>query len=114
MGSKSPEGHYQTPDGMKPLPFLACRWQCDPASSSNELKPAYTSPKVTRGGSSSADLDRGIVGDDDDDHDNEAASPGMMTAVDAGTYFSCHTTKFYIVTVKSNFAVRQKEKEKEV
>ncbi|PYI00223.1 methionine aminopeptidase 2-like protein [Aspergillus sclerotiicarbonarius CBS 121057] len=56
MGSKSPEGQWQTPD----------------ASNSQEFKPANPNPKPSQNGSQSADLDRGIVdGDDDDDEANE-------------------------------------------
>ncbi|PYH28406.1 putative methionine aminopeptidase, type II [Aspergillus neoniger CBS 115656] len=55
MGSKSPEGHQQTPD----------------ASNSSEFKPANPNPKPSRNGSQSADLDGGNLGDDDDD-DGEA------------------------------------------
>ncbi|PYH91013.1 methionine aminopeptidase 2-like protein [Aspergillus ellipticus CBS 707.79] len=51
MGSKSPEGHRQAPDA------------------SLELKPANPDPQVSQNGSSSADLDRGIVSDEDDDDD---------------------------------------------
>ncbi|PWY80714.1 methionine aminopeptidase, type II [Aspergillus heteromorphus CBS 117.55] len=55
MGSKNPEGHQQAPDA------------------SHELKPANPDPQVPQNRSSSADLDRGIVSDeDDDDADNKA------------------------------------------
>ncbi|KAE9369703.1 methionine aminopeptidase 2-like protein [Stipitochalara longipes BDJ] len=51
MGSKNPEGHQQTPD----------------ASNSVGSKPANPDPQISQSGSSSADLDRGVVSDDDDD-----------------------------------------------
>ncbi|KAF7957239.1 hypothetical protein EAE96_002827 [Botrytis aclada] len=54
MGSQSPEEHQQIPD----------------ASNSAELKPANQNPKHSNKGSSSADLDRGIIGDEDGDDDN--------------------------------------------
>ncbi|KAG2421771.1 methionine aminopeptidase 2 [Aspergillus terreus] len=53
MGSKTPDGHRQSPD----------------ASNSSELKPASPNPKPSQNGSQSADLDRGVVGEDDDDDD---------------------------------------------
>ena len=100
MGSKSPEGHQQTPDGTISPPPLTdhCADDVTKASKSNGLKPANAAPKVAQGGSSSADLDRGIVSDDDDDdnHDNEAAAPGMKTSTDAGT--SLHVQKKLINT----------------
>ncbi|KAE8444298.1 hypothetical protein EG329_000705 [Mollisiaceae sp. DMI_Dod_QoI] len=67
MGSKTPEGHQQTPNG----------------SNSNELKPIKASPKTTQNGSSSADLDRGVISDGDDDDDNHGVAPGINTPVDA-------------------------------
>ncbi|KAI4140847.1 MAG: hypothetical protein LQ340_007785, partial [Diploschistes diacapsis] len=38
-----------------------------------ELKPANTDPQISRNGSTTADLDRGVVEDDDDDAAHEAA-----------------------------------------
>ncbi|TVY36218.1 Methionine aminopeptidase 2-2 [Lachnellula cervina] len=63
MGSKTSEEHQQTPDD----------------SNSNGLKPANPDPKISQRGSSSADLDRGIVSDDDDDDANQDA--GMIPSV---------------------------------
>ncbi|RLL95624.1 hypothetical protein CFD26_102162 [Aspergillus turcosus] len=54
MGSKTPEGHWQAPH----------------ASNSNELKPANPDHQTSRNGSGSADLDRGVIGDEDDDDDD--------------------------------------------
>lgn len=45
------------------------------------LKPANPAPSGTQKGSSSADLDRGVVSDDDDDDANEGADLGMNTIV---------------------------------
>ncbi|KAF7903870.1 hypothetical protein EAF00_001204 [Botryotinia globosa] len=55
MGSQTPEEHQQIPD----------------ASNSAELKSANQNPKPSNKGSSSADLDRGIIGDDDGVDDND-------------------------------------------
>ncbi|EAU29595.1 methionine aminopeptidase 2 [Aspergillus terreus NIH2624] len=62
MGSKTPDGHRQSPD----------------ASNSSELKPASPNPKPSQNGSQSADLDRGVVGEDDDD-DDENEEVGVIT-----------------------------------
>ncbi|KAL5360176.1 MetAP 2-1 [Aspergillus floccosus] len=62
MGSKTPDGHRQSPD----------------ASNSCELKPANPNPKPSQNGSQSADLDRGVVGEDDDD-DDENEEVGVKT-----------------------------------
>ncbi|KAE8151533.1 methionine aminopeptidase 2 [Aspergillus avenaceus] len=51
MGSKTPDGHRQTPDATP------------------DLKPANPVPKNSQNGPSSADIDRGIVSDEDDDED---------------------------------------------
>ncbi|KAG9230750.1 methionine aminopeptidase 2-like protein [Amylocarpus encephaloides] len=69
MGSRSPEGEQQTPD----------------ASNSNEFKPSNTSPKGTRNGSCSSDLDRGVINNDDDDDDdkNQGGTPGITSPADA-------------------------------
>ncbi|TVY76170.1 Methionine aminopeptidase 2-2 [Lachnellula suecica] len=61
MGSKTPEDYQQIPD----------------ASSSAE-KPTNPDPKISLRGSDSADLDRGVVGDDDDDADEES---GMNASI---------------------------------
>lgn len=53
MGSKSPEGHQQAPDG----------------GDSSSLKPTQPENGGRDQGSQSADLDRGIVGEDGDDDD---------------------------------------------
>ena len=50
---------------------------CDIASNSDGLKPANSSPKISQRGSSSADLDRGVVSDDDDDDDAALEKAGM-------------------------------------
>ncbi|TGO23011.1 hypothetical protein BPAE_0147g00150 [Botrytis paeoniae] len=62
MGSQTPEEHQQIPD----------------ASNSAELKLTNQNPKPNKG-SSSADLDRGIIGDDDGDDDNDGVEerPGV-------------------------------------
>jgi methionyl aminopeptidase len=66
MGSKSPEGHHQSPD----------------ASNSNALKPTNEGAKRIQRGSSSADLDQGIISnDDDDDDDDENTAPALSPAV---------------------------------
>ncbi|GES66633.1 methionine aminopeptidase 2 [Aspergillus terreus] len=62
MGSKTPDGHRQSPD----------------ASNSSEFKPASPNPKPSQNGSQSADLDRGVVGEDDDD-DDENEEVGVKT-----------------------------------
>ncbi|KAF9895193.1 Methionine aminopeptidase 2 [Aspergillus nanangensis] len=64
MGSKSPEGHRQTPDASHP-----------------ECKPANPAPKLSPNSSSSADLDRGIIGDDDDDDDDDHEETSVVTPV---------------------------------
>ncbi|KAF7875206.1 hypothetical protein EAF04_002378 [Stromatinia cepivora] len=62
MGSKTSDEYQQTPN----------------ASDSIELKPANQNPKLCQRASTSADLDRGIIGDDDDDHSNAAGDgPGV-------------------------------------
>lgn len=48
------------------------------ASNSSELKPASPNPKPSQNGSQSADLDRGVVGEDDDD-DDENEEVGVKT-----------------------------------
>ncbi|KAF7592075.1 Methionine aminopeptidase 2 [Aspergillus hancockii] len=63
MGSKSPEGHRQTPD----------------ASNSQALKPANPNPKPSQNGSSSADLDQGAIGDDDEEDDADEEN-GITTS----------------------------------
>jgi methionyl aminopeptidase len=51
------------------------------------LKPANANPKTTQKGSSSADLDRGVVNDNDDDDADEGAYSGISTSVpDAGAF----------------------------
>ncbi|PVH73754.1 methionine aminopeptidase 2 [Cadophora sp. DSE1049] len=64
MGSKTPENHQQTPN----------------ASNSGGLKPANPDPKGSKNGSVSADLDQGIVSDDDDDDEDAKGEAGMNTA----------------------------------
>ncbi|OJJ35935.1 hypothetical protein ASPWEDRAFT_156207 [Aspergillus wentii DTO 134E9] len=64
MGSKSPEGHRQTPD-----------------ANSLEVKPVNVNSKVSQRGSGSADLDRGIIDDDgDDDDDDGQEEAGIITS----------------------------------
>ncbi|RAL16616.1 putative methionine aminopeptidase, type II [Aspergillus homomorphus CBS 101889] len=53
MGSKTPEGHRQEPDAH-----------------TSDIKPANPQVKAGRNGSSSADMDRGIISDEDDDEDD--------------------------------------------
>jgi len=64
----------------------------------NELKPAEEDPQLSHRGSSSADLDRGIVSDDDDDDENEGATAGIIagSALNAGETQFLH---FHLVNV---------------
>ncbi|TVY32821.1 Methionine aminopeptidase [Lachnellula subtilissima] len=77
---------------MPILNFETSRWDQRPrkntsrfqmvGSNSNALKSANPDPKVSQRGSSSADLDRGIVSDEDDDDANQEAgmNPSVSTA----------------------------------
>lgn len=80
MGSKTPEEYQQIPDGINlPLQMIYSRidnWHYNVASHS-DLKPADQNPKPSQKGSSSADLDRGVIGDDDDDDDDDVADKGL-------------------------------------
>ena len=68
MGSKTLEGKRQTPE----------------ASNSAKDKPVNANSQVSRSGSQSADLDRGIVGDQDDDDDDNEEGAGINTVLDGG------------------------------
>ncbi|KAL4898380.1 peptidase M24, structural domain-containing protein [Aspergillus ambiguus] len=67
MGSKSPEGHRQTPPANSP-----------------ELKPANPNPKLPQNGSQTADLDCGALGDDDDDDDDDNEEVGVTPSMTNG------------------------------
>ena len=51
------------------------------------VKPANADPKTSQRGSSSADLDRGVVDDNDDDDADEGGCSRISTSVlDTGAY----------------------------
>lgn len=56
MGSKTPEEYQQIPGTLTRRVY----WS-KASANSDELKPARGDPKLTRRGSSSADLDRGVA-----------------------------------------------------
>ena len=70
MGSKAPEGKRQAPE----------------APNSANVKPVNANPKGSRSGSQSADLDRGIVGDQDDGDDDEEGEGIDTSLVGGGMY----------------------------
>lgn len=96
----------------------------DLAANSNALKPTNGDPKLTQRDSSSADLDRGIVSDDDEDDDeNEGVAPALTpSAPDAGMskwdhFLDINHSYYYSLTAsadKKKKRKRSKKKKKKV
>jgi len=83
------------------------------AANSSAFKPANGDPDISQKGSSSTDLDRGVISkDDDDDEDEQKAVSGIITVIDGGVFNQSGYSGTYRVTLDLLLIFRTTKEEK--